>query len=632
MPHQRRFGLFAKYFSVLVPVFLCLAVPGLSAIVYFELRTHEETLSSRIGNQAARTAAAFARHDAVTKPALARDLLSPLAADRAFLCAEVRQRGRPGFLAAIPATIGCLEQDSENRLDLEIDDDGAHTLTVLFSKMEVADAAKFRQTLTILAVVFAFLFATGAAALCFRQIVTRPLQNLVHAIRRNTEAGERVPVRVVGSDELSVVAVAYNELLDREIEREQALKDTNRALRVSQEEFKRLNADLEERVRTRTAELRARSGALSNSEQRFKDFAKASSDWYWEMDENLRFSYFSDRFTEVTGVDTSVLLGKTREETGVPDVDPDEWQRHLDALHNHRPFRNFIHPRQKLDGTTVWLSINGVPYTDHNGNFTGFRGTGNEITDLVRAQRDAESANRAKSDFLANMSHELRTPLNAIIGYSELLQEDARDNQDHQLLGDLSKIDNAGRQLLGLVNNILDISKIEADMMEASFDHVDLAMLIDEVADIARPIVVEKGNIFRIDNNADIRTLHTDSQKLRQTLLNLLSNAAKFTTAGEIHLTVQREGDGWLRFDVIDTGVGMTEDQLAKVFEPFVQGENSTSKNYGGTGLGLALCKRFTSLLCGRLEVESSEGVGSRFTLVLPIHHVEQSDSSEVAA
>ncbi len=624
--------MFAKYLSVLIPVFLLLAVPGLTAIVFFELRTHQETLSSRVGNQAARSAAAFLRHGAQNNPSLARDLLAPLAADRAFLCAEIRRQGLPDFVAAVPAKIGCMRQAKGNRLDLEIDDDGQFTLTVQFSDAEIAEATRLRQTLTILVVVCAFLFATVAAALCFRQIVTRPLQKMVLAIRRNADSGERVPVEVSSSDELGVVALAYNDLLDREIEREQALKETNRALHLSQDEFKRLNANLEERVRTRTAELHARGIALSDSEQRFRDFAKASSDWYWEMDEDLRFSYFSDRFSDVTGVDVSMLLGKTREETGVPDVDPEQWRRHLDALHNRRPFRNFIHPRKKPDGSTVWLSINGVPYTSSDGRFMGFRGTGNDITELVEARREAESASRAKSDFLADMSHELRTPLNAIIGYSELLREEAHDSTDRQLLDDLSKIDNAGRQLLELVNDILDISKIEANMMEASFSPVSLDTLLDEVADIMNPAVAEKRNTFCIENNADRPTLYTDSQKLRQILLNLLSNAAKFTTEGDIRLSVDRDGDDCLRFRVSDTGVGMSEDQLAKVFEPFVQGEPSISKEYGGTGLGLALSKRFATLLGGRLEAESREGVGSEFTVILPIQRIERSRPKEAIA
>lgn len=612
-----------KYLLVLMPMVLALAVPGLSMIVYYETRSHEETLTTRIGNQAGRVAAAFARHDAYGNPKLARDFLASLAADRAFLCAEVQEETTASPVAAVPAPMGCNGESGEHQLTLAIDREGIYTLHVRFTDSELVEADNVRHSLTILVVVFSFLFATIAAAFGFRRIVTRPLERLLHAIRRNTETGERTPIEVTNSDEFGVVAAAYNDLLELELEREKALKISNQALRVSQDEFKRLNAGLEERVRARTAELRVRELALTHSEQRFKDFAQASSDWYWEMDKDLRFSYFSDRFTEVTGVDPSLLLGKTREETGVPNVDPDEWQRHLGALRDRRPFRNFIHPRQKPDGTTVWLSVNGVPYADHNGEFKGYRGTGNEITDLVEARREAESASRAKSDFLANMSHELRTPLNAILGYAGLLKEEAAERQDQHLREDLSKIENAGRQLLGMVNDILDISKIEANMMQVSLDHVDLKELIDETVDTVQPVVAQNGNTLRIDSVADLRTIVTDRQKLRQILLNLLSNAAKFTHSGEIHLLVRHDGNDELRFEVDDTGIGMTGNQLAKIFDPFVQGDSATSKNFGGTGLGLALCNQFTQLLGGRLDVQSTEGVGTRFVVIVPIRHAD---------
>ena len=627
MTKPRRFALFQKYMAVLVPIFLALAVPGLAAIVSYEMRGHEETLAARIGNQAARTAAAFVRHGAFDKPDLARDLMAPLVADPAFLCAEIRHRDIANPVATAPFKIGCRGVKASNRIEIPVGESGMHTLSIQFSDAEIVAAEQLERTLTLLVVIFAFLFATIAAAIGFRQIITRPLDKLLTAIRQYAETGERIPIDIASNDELGVVAGAYNNLLQQELEREEALKQTNRALERSKDEYRRLNAELEERVRSRTADLRIREAALSDSEQRFKDFAQASSDWYWEMDSNLRFSYFSDRFKEVTGVEPSMLLGKTREETGVPNVDPAQWQRHLHALHNKLPFRNFIHPRQKADGSTVWLSINGVPYFNRCGDFMGFRGTGNEITDLVEAEKkaeearlEAETANRAKSDFLANMSHELRTPLNAIIGYTELLKEEAQDRQDAPLLDDLSKVGQAGKQLLELVTNILDISKIEADMMDVSLDHTEIEILIADVADVARPLAAQKGNRLHINNEADSRTVLTDTQKLRQTLLNLLSNAAKFTEDGDIYLTVREDTADTLTFEIRDTGIGMTADTINAVFEPFVQGDTSTSKKYGGTGLGLALCLQFVELLHGRLGVESEVGAGSRFTVTIPIH------------
>ncbi len=237
----------------------------------------------------------------------------------------------------------------------------------------------------------------------------------------------------------------------------------------------------------------------------------------------------------------------------------------------------------------------------------------------ARRSEAAEAANRAKSEFLANMSHELRTPLNAIIGYAELLQEEAEDRKDDALFDDLSKVRNAGKHLLGLISNILDLSKVEAGKMEVDFQETKLDELLKEIDGAVRLLVTEKGNAFEILNNATVTTFATDTQKLRQGLLNLLGNAAKFSKDGEVRLEVTQDPVGWLNFIVSDTGIGMNSDQLSKILEPFTQGESSAARKYGGTGLGLAITKNFAELLGGRLDVESEPGQGSRFTISLPI-------------
>ena len=632
-------GLFAKFLLVLIPIFLLLTVPGLALLVRYEAHTEQEGLAARLGSQAARVAASLERHDGPANALLARDLLAFLAADNAFVCAELRVRGSGQVLAAAPPNLGCHNQNNTQRLELAVGEDDAHTLVVQFSDAEIVEARKLHRSINFSMLGVGFAVAVMAAALVFRFIVSKPLGQMVAAIRKNSETGERTPIKVTGNDELARVIVAFNGMLHREDEREKVLQETNEKLRTSQQELETLSRDLELRVRERTSELANRETALFNSEQRFRDFAKASSDWYWEMDENLRFSYFSDRFAEVAGIDASALLGKTREETGIPNVDPVQWQRHLDALANRQPFRNFVHPRVKQNGETVWLSINGVPYFDREGNFKGFRGTGNDTTKLVEAQRneeqtrqEAERANRAKSDFLANMSHELRTPLNAIIGYAELLQEESEDQQNRQLFDDLSKLCSSARHLHGLVNDILDLSKIEADKMDINQDEVDIAALLADVEDAIRPLVTQNANSFHIDNAATVNTFVTDSQMLRQALLNLLSNAAKFTQAGEVRLTLDQDGRDRLRFEVSDTGIGMSQEQIEKVFEPFTQGDSSISKNYGGTGVGLSLCQRFTELLNGKLSVESSEGDGTRFTLALPIDQSMPATATAISA
>ena len=247
---------------------------------------------------------------------------------------------------------------------------------------------------------------------------------------------------------------------------------------------------------------------------------------------------------------------------------------------------------------------------------------------LQEANDQLAEASRHKSRFLANMSHELRTPLNAIIGYSEMLQEEAEETDQQSLIPDLQKVNAAGRHLLGLINDILDLSKIEAGRMDLFLEDFEVGPLIQDVAAIVQPLVEKNGNTLVVDCPDDLGTIHADQTKVRQALFNLLSNAAKFTDHGTISLTVERESgdDGdWLRFAVSDTGIGMTEEQLGRLFEAFSQAEAGTRSRYGGTGLGLAISRHFCRLMGGDLTVESAFGKGSTFTVRLPAVVAESS-------
>ena len=241
----------------------------------------------------------------------------------------------------------------------------------------------------------------------------------------------------------------------------------------------------------------------------------------------------------------------------------------------------------------------------------------------THARELAEDASLAKSRFLANMSHELRTPLNAIIGYSELLIEELDDQLDDAARGDLDHINVAGRQLLALVNDVLDLSKVEAGKLELVAARFVLGELIEGVRRIAEPLVVANGNVLVLEIESGTQELFTDQQRLTQIILNLLSNAAKFTSDGEVMLHA-RLGEADLIVEVVDTGIGMIEDALGRVFEEFEQAEASTSKEFGGTGLGLALCVKMAELLGGEIKASSAEGEGSTFTLVVP-HHIDAS-------
>ncbi len=241
--------------------------------------------------------------------------------------------------------------------------------------------------------------------------------------------------------------------------------------------------------------------------------------------------------------------------------------------------------------------------------------------DLELAREQADAANRTKSQFLANMSHELRTPLNAIIGYAEILQDDAADSGREESIPDLQKIEAAGRHLLGLINDILDLSKIEAGRMDVFIEDVAIAVIVDEVRAIVLPLAARNGNRFEVVAAADIGSLRTDRTKLKQSLLNLLSNAAKFTKDGCLTLAIERiaqEGRPMVRFAVRDTGIGMDTEQMGRIFEAFSQADASTTKKYGGTGLGLAITRHFCLLLGGNVTATSRPGEGSTFEIILP--------------
>jgi PAS domain S-box-containing protein len=499
-----------------------------------------------------------------------------------------------------------------------------------------------------------------------------------------------------------------------------------------------------------TAQVEAER-ALRQSEQRFKELYEAASDYFWEMDTELRITYLSPNFAAIFGVPLDEFVGKRLLETPGLSMEPEVVRQFGPLLAARKPFRDATLRRSYPGGRHFIVKISGVPIFAEDGTFQGYRGVGSDITQQKRADeaatlaqgrledavshvrqpfvlydaedcvlahnqafadlhseagagalvykripfrklaelrlragfyaegaeeeqidlaaliarhaedcehvyhlsddrwmlvdhrrlpgggsldlwtditairraRHAEAANRAKSEFLARMSHELRTPLNAVIGYSEMLLEDAEAaGEAPQQIADLRRINIAGRHLLALVNDVLDLSKIEAGKMELAAAPFDLGSLIDEVVATCRPMVAQNGSNLVVERGDELGAVVGDQTKLRQVVLNLLSNAAKFTKQGRIDLTTARErspaGD-WVRIAVSDTGIGISRENLQKLFQNFSQIEPGPGRQFGGTGLGLALSQRFCRMMGGDITVESRPGHGSCFTVRVPV-------------
>ncbi len=373
-------------------------------------------------------------------------------------------------------------------------------------------------------------------------------------------------------------------------------------------------------------------------ERRLHDFAEAGADWFWEMDDRLRFSYFSQQFEIVTGVPPERLLGKTREETGIPSVSEAEFTAHLATLHRHEPFRGFVHSRDKPDGSRVWLAINGKPVFDDAGRFHGYRGTGSDITELYEAQRQiieakeaAEQANRAKSEFLAIMSHEIRTPMNGIIGMTDLLMDSELDDKQRYYA---EIIQDSGGALMRIINDILDLSKLEARRIVLEDIEFEFASLVTGVVDILTPQARDKQLRLEYDIADEVQTTCVgDYGRLRQVLVNLVGNAIKFTHEGEIRIVARRIGGSdevpRLRIEIVDTGIGIPADSQDRLFRSFTQVDASTSRRFGGTGLGLAICRKIIEAMGGEIGVESTLAEGSRFWFEIDLPHAAGDGASE---
>ncbi|MEG4109482.1 response regulator [Microcoleus sp. S13_C5] len=392
-------------------------------------------------------------------------------------------------------------------------------------------------------------------------------------------------------------------------------------------------------------ERKRAEAALRQSETKYRNIFENAVEGIFQTTPDGRYLSANRALAEIYGYESCAqMLAELTDINRQFYVDPNrraEFMAQLRARHQVSKFESQVYRR---DGSTIWISENARSICDESGSVLYYEGTTQDITDRKQAEsalqsalEAAESANRAKSTFLANMSHELRTPLNAIIGYSEMLQEEAEELGDEAFVPDLEKICSAGKHLLSMIDDILDISKIEAGRMDLYLETFDIHTLIESAVATARPLVEKNGNTLEVYCPDNLDTMHADMTKVRQVLLNLLSNAAKFTQNGKIAIGVERikneqlkmknqeessqiliSNSEFLSFRVADTGIGMTQEQLERVFQPFTQADASTTREYGGTGLGLAISQRFCQMMGGSIEVSSTLGAGTTFTVLLP--------------
>ena len=369
------------------------------------------------------------------------------------------------------------------------------------------------------------------------------------------------------------------------------------------------------------------------SEERFRSLTEATAAIVWTTTPKGEFRQVTSEWTRFTGQAPNEAAG-----FGFLDaIHPEDRERTEDAWKDAVATKTLYETEHRLrrnDGVWRIMEARGVPILEEDGRVREWVGAHADINarkeaelQLEAAKEAAEEANRAKSQFLANMSHELRTPLSAVIGYSEMLQEELEDLGEESLLSDMRKIESNARHLLGLINDVLDLSKIEAERMEIFAEDFDVAAVVRDVAATVETLIAKKGNTLSLQVAQDLGSAHTDVTKLRQSLINLLSNAAKFTEAGQITLSAgceQQDGAAWLTFSVTDTGIGMSPEQQAKLFQRFSQADKSTTRRFGGTGLGLAITRAFTHMLGGEITVVSAEGQGTTFTIQIPARFEER--------
>jgi PAS domain S-box-containing protein len=378
-------------------------------------------------------------------------------------------------------------------------------------------------------------------------------------------------------------------------------------------------------------QLKRTEEALRESEERYSPAMRGANEGLWDWKADTNQIVVSPRFLEIMSLPSDKLSIALDDWYHI--IHTDDFATHHDALIAHlrgeREYYDTEFRVKRPDGSYRWIQNRGIGLRDDAGRVYRMAGSVSDVDArkraefaLLDAKEKAEQASRVKSQFLANMSHELRTPLNAVIGITEMLREDAEDQGDKELFEPLERVSRAGKHLLNLINDILDISKIEAGRLELLLEHADLAGLLQDAVNTAQPLAAQNRNELQISLSPGLGTVYVDPVRLRQIILNLISNACKFTKSGTVTLSARRleaETGEIIELSVADTGIGIAPEFLDSLFQEFTQVDASATRRYGGTGLGLAICRRLAQLMGGEIRVDSTLGEGTTFTVHMPV-------------
>ena len=414
---------------------------------------------------------------------------------------------------------------------------------------------------------------------------------------------------------------------------------------VCQRQLQRLAAIVVDELELRLSlkNIRELERARSESEKRFQDIAETAADWIWETDEKHIFTFASDN-RSFSVIPAPEYIGRSRSEVLGFDPDDARIRAHLDDLDAHRPFRDFYIEILDRQGKRQCRRASGNPVFAEDGSFKGYRGVTSDVTKqilaleaLTDAKEQAELAVRTQSEFLANISHELRTPLNAVIGFAELMLK-----QEHGPLGTkhyveyVTNIRDSGANLLQIINDILELSKLESGKMSLTLGPLDIAEIPRQVLSLFSMSAREKGVELTLSLSPEVpECIVGDPGRLRQILVNLVGNALKFTADGSVEVSLSYAGtpaEGMLRCDVKDTGIGISDDALDTVFGRFVQADSSTTRSFGGTGLGLTITRDLVALMDGDIGVDSVLGRGTTFWFTIPTREADRGTQDGDAA